>query len=87
MEEQIVQVEPWNEIKAENGETVRLEPSGISIAGVEHAINYTNRKWWVKVANLTEQVIYLDKNDVIAYVQEAEVDAIGCQGCEGYSGN
>ena len=55
---------------------VRLEPSGISIARVEHALNYTNRKWWIKVANLTEQVIYLDRNDVIAYVSEAKVEPL-----------
>ena len=58
MEEQIVKVEPWNEIKSEQAETVRLEPSGISVAGVEYAINYTNRNWWVKVANLTEHMSY-----------------------------
>ena len=37
MEEQIVQVKPWNEIQAEKADTVRLEPSGISVAGVEYA--------------------------------------------------
>ena len=73
MEEQIVQVKPWNEIKSEKADTVRLELSGISVAGVEYAINYTNQNWWVKVANLTEHVIYLDKNDIIAYAQEVEV--------------
>ena len=76
MEEQIVQVKPWNEIPAEKADTVRLEPSGISVAGVEYAINYTNQNWWVKVANLTEHVIYLDRNDVIAYAQEVEIEPL-----------
>ena len=76
-EEQIVQVKSWKEIPAEKADTVRLEPSGISIAGVEYAINYTNQNWWVKVANLTEHVIYLDKNDVIAYAQQVEMEPLG----------
>ena len=76
MKEQIVQVRSWKEIPAEKADTVRLEPSGISIAGVEYAINYTNQNWWMKVVNLTEHVIYLDKNDVIAYAQEVEVEPL-----------
>ena len=76
MKEQIVQVKSWKEIPAEKADTVRLEPSGISIAGVEYAINYTNQNWWMKVVNLTEHVIYLDKNDVIAYAQEVEVEPL-----------
>ena len=42
-EEQIVQVQSWKPIPAEKTDTVRLEPSGISVAGVEYAINYTNQ--------------------------------------------
>ena len=76
MKEQIVQVKSWKEIPAEKADTVRLEPSGISIAGVEYAINYTNQNWWMKVVNLTEHVIYLDRNDVIAYAQEVEVEPL-----------
>ena len=76
LEEQIVIVEPWKEIKAEKRETVTLEPSGITIAGVENAINYANQNWWLRVANFTEQYIYLDRNDIIAYAHEVEASPL-----------
>ena len=75
-EERLIQVEPWNTMEGCESEVVRLEPSGISIAGVENALNYTNKGWWLKVANFAEYVIYLDRNDVIAYVEEADVEPL-----------
>ena len=76
LEEQIVPVRPWSTIPGGKTDAIRLEPSGISVAGVEYAINYTNHDWWVKVVNLTEHVIYLDKHDVIAYAQEVEIEPL-----------
>ena len=75
-EEKIIQVAPWKEIKEKEGETVILEPSQLSVAGVDYAINYTNKQWWLKVANLTGSVIYLDKNDVIAYAKTTKVEQL-----------
>ena len=79
LEERIVPVRPWSKITGERGDAIRLEPSGISIAGVEYALNYADHNWWVKVANLTDHVIYIDKHDVIAYAQEAEVGPLSVQ--------
>ena len=56
-----------------------MEPSGVSVAVVENAINYSRAPWWVKIANPTEYVIFLDKNDVIAYAKDAEVDPLDIQ--------
>ena len=76
MEEKIVPVISWCSINAEQGEVVRIEPSGLSIAGVENVINYAQSPWWLKVANLTDHMIYLDRHDVIAYVEPAEVEPL-----------
>ena len=72
-QEQIVAVEPWESLKANEGDTVTLEPSGLTIAAVEYALNYANGNWWLKVANLTDEMIFLDRNDVIAYVNGVNV--------------
>ena len=77
-EEQIVQVTPWKAIKAGPGGTIRLEPSGISVAGVEHALNLVNKKWWVKVANFTDYPIYIGRHDVLAYVEEGWAPELSC---------
>ena len=76
MEEKIVPVISWKGVGNEQGEVIRIEPSGLSIAGVENVINYAHSPWWLKVANLTEYPIYLDKHDVIAYVEPAEVEPL-----------
>ena len=75
-EEKIVNVEAWETMEGELDQIVRLEPSGISAAAVEGAINYIHKTWWLRVANLTSDYIYLGKNDVLAYVEEAQVEPL-----------
>ena len=77
LEEKLVKVAPWKEIDVKGPEIVRLEPSGLTVAGIEHAINYSQRTWWLKIANFTEHYVFIDRNDVIAYVEEGEVEGVG----------
>ena len=75
-EEKLVRVAPWETVKGNTDDVIRLEPSGISIAGIEHAINYSQRTWWLKIANFTEHHIFVDRNDVVAYVEWGKVEPL-----------
>ena len=72
-QEMVVKVKPWRSLEKGGSRTVLLEPSNLARVAVERAVNYVEKIWYMRIANFSDLMVYLDTDDIIAYAKKGKV--------------
>ena len=73
MTEKIIPVRTWREVDQSPGDGVFCAPASTAPVVVEGGVNIVGRDWWLKVMNPLDKIQIFTPDDVLAFVEKADI--------------